>query len=201
MTAVLLANAIAADAGLIPGLAIFGPALGLPLSVLAAFIERPFVTRAGVGRNAIWFSLQANFVSLLFGYFATMVVVPFIMSPGGAVIALAWPFAAVGISVVTEHRYLAMRLRPAGVARAPIAWGNMLSAVTCIAVMVGAGLSRDAAPQLSVSLRQYETAMNIGVGVASLLLLVGSFVVQPPHHAASSTSDASPAIEPVADQH
>ncbi len=42
----LLANSIAADAGLIPGLAIFGPAMGLPLSVLAAFIERPFVTLA-----------------------------------------------------------------------------------------------------------------------------------------------------------
>ena len=54
----LLANAIAADAGLIQGLAIFGPAMGV--SVLAAFIERPFVKRAGFGKSAIWFSLQAK---------------------------------------------------------------------------------------------------------------------------------------------
>ena len=39
--------------GLIPALAFVGPAMGLPLSVLAAFIERPFYTRAGVERQTI----------------------------------------------------------------------------------------------------------------------------------------------------
>jgi hypothetical protein len=38
----ILANTITADMGMIPGLTFAGPAMGLPLSVLAAFIERPF---------------------------------------------------------------------------------------------------------------------------------------------------------------
>jgi len=64
----ILANTITADMGLIPGLALAGPALGLPLSVFAAFLERPFISLAGVCSDAIWYSLQANFVSLLIGY-------------------------------------------------------------------------------------------------------------------------------------
>ena len=173
MLPVLLANAIAADAGLIPGLAIFGPAMGLPLSVLAGFIERPFVTRSGFERNAIWFSLQANFVSLLVGYFATMIVIPFVMSPSGGLVGLIWPFLAVGISIATERRYLAMRLRHGSVPWAPLTWGNIISALTCIAVMVLTAILRDAAPHLSADLREHSTAMNICVAIASLLLLVG----------------------------
>ena len=177
---VLLANSIAADAGLIPGLAIFGPAMGLPLSVLAAFIERPFVTRAGFERNAIWFSLQANFVSLLIGYVATMFVIPLVMRPGGGMVVLAWPFLAVGISIATERLYLTKRLGHGIVPWTPIAWGNIISALSCIAVMLVAATLRDAAPQLSADLREHETAMNVGVAIASLLLLVGSFAAQAP---------------------
>lgn len=192
---VLLANSIAADAGLIPGLAIFGPAMGLPLSVLAAFIERPFVTRSGFERNAIWFSLQANFVSLLIGYFATMIVIPLVMSPSGGLVGLVWPFLAVGISISTERLYLTIRLRHGVVPWTPMTWGNIISALTCIAVMVIAATLRDAAPQLSVDLREHETAMNVGVAIASLLLLVGSFAARVPQHGPQLTTEQSHALE------
>ena len=192
---VLFANSIAADAGLIPGLAIFGPAMGLPLSVLAAFIERPFVTRSGFGRNAIWFSLQANFVSLLIGYFATMIVIPLVMSPGGDLVGLVWPFLAVGISISTERLYLTMRLRDGVVSWALMTWGNIISALSCITVMLIAATLRDAAPRLSVDLRQYETAMNEGVAIASLLLLLGSFASRVPQHGQGLTTE-SHALEP-----
>jgi hypothetical protein len=198
MMPALLANSIAADAGLIPGLAIFGPAMGLPLSVLAAFIERPFVTRSGFERNAIWFSLQANFVSLLIGYFATMVVIPLVMSPSVDLVGLVWPFLAVGISIATERLYLTMRLRHGVVPWAPITWGNIISALTCIAVMVIAATLRDAAPQLSADLREHETAMNVSVAVASLLLLVGSFAARAPQHGPQLTTEQSHALEPAA---
>jgi hypothetical protein len=198
MLPVLLANSIAADAGLIPGLAIFGPAMGLPLSVLAAFIERPFVTRSGFERNAIWFSLQANFVSLLIGYIATMIVIPLVMSPSGGLIGLIWPFLAVGVSIATERFYLTMRLRHGSVPWAPLTWGNIISALTCIAVMVFAAVLRDAAPHLSADLREHETAMNVGVVIASLLLLVGSFAAQSPQHGPQVITEQSHALEPAA---
>jgi hypothetical protein len=106
MISPLFANVITADMGLIPGLAMFGPAMGLPLSVLAAFLERPFVTRAGFERNALWFSLQANFVSLLVGYVMTLGWIAIIIGPGGNdVLALLWPFCAVGLSIFTERWY------------------------------------------------------------------------------------------------
>jgi hypothetical protein len=150
--------------------------MGLPLSVLAAFIERPFVTRAGFERNAIWFSLQANFVSLLVGYLATMVVIPLVMSPVVA-IGLIWPFVALGISVAIERQYLNMRLRNGLVSWAPIATGNVISAVVCIAVMVFAASLRDDVPHLCANLRNYEVPMNVSAAVGSLVLLVGSFAI------------------------
>lgn len=192
----LLANSIAADAGLIPGLAIFGPAMGLPLSVLAAFLERPFVSRSGFERNAIWFSLQANFVSLLIGYFATMIVIPLVMSPSGGLVGLVWPFLAIGISISTERLYLAMRLRHGVVPWAPMIWGNIISALTCIAVMVITATLRDAAPRLSANLRELETAMTAGVAIASLLLLVGSFAATTPQHGPQLTTEHPRALEP-----
>lgn len=196
MLPVLLANSIAADAGLIPGLAIFGPAMGLPLSVLAAFIERPFVTRSGFERNAIWFSLQANFISLLIGYFATMIVIPLVMSPSVGLVGLVWPFLAVGISIATERLYLTMRLRHGTVPWAPMTYGNIVSALTCIAVMVSAAVLRDAAPHVSADLREHETAMNVGAAIASLLLLVGSFAAQATQHGPQLTTEPSHALEP-----
>jgi hypothetical protein len=51
---ITLANTITAEMGLIPGLAFVGPAMGLPLSVLAAFVERPFYSLAGVRHRTLW---------------------------------------------------------------------------------------------------------------------------------------------------
>ena len=49
----ILADVVTADMGFLPGLALFGPAFELPLSVLAAVLERPFYTRAGISRWAL----------------------------------------------------------------------------------------------------------------------------------------------------
>lgn len=179
MIPALFANSIAADAGLIPGLAIFGPAMGLPVSVLAAFIERPFVTRAGFGKSAIWFSLQANFISLLVGYVATMVVIPFVMGPSSA-FALAWPFVAVGISAVTERQYLNARLSPTIVPWTPIVVANIISALLCVTVLLVTEFVRGRNPYLEFQLRPYEMPTTVAVVASSLALFFGSFFVPAP---------------------
>jgi hypothetical protein len=56
----ILANTITADMGMISGLAFVGPAMGLPLSVLASFVERPFYALAGVKHHTIWYSLRSS---------------------------------------------------------------------------------------------------------------------------------------------
>ena len=171
----LFANSIAADAGLIPGLAIFGPALGLPLSVLAAFIERPFFSRAGVSTRTIWYSLQANFVSLLVGYAATMIVIPVLMSPNDA-FGLIWPFAAWGISVVSERQYMQMRNRPRRVAWGPVTAGNVVSAAVSIGILIFVVWLRGLVPRMCDALREYEDVMTVVVALGSLVLFVASFV-------------------------
>lgn len=171
----LLANSIAADAGLIPGLAIFGPVMGLPLSVLAAFIERPFFSRAGLPTKAIWYSLQANFVSLLVGYAATVIVIPLVMSPIDA-FGMIWPFVALGISVVTERQYLQMRNRSRRLAWGPVTAGNITSAAVSIGVLILVVWLRGRVPRICDAIREYEDVMTVVVAVGSLALFVGSFV-------------------------
>lgn len=175
MLPIVFANAIAADLGLIPGLAIFGPALGLPLSVLAAFIERPFFSRAGVTTNTIWYSLQANFVSLLVGYVATLVVIPLVMSPVVA-FGMLWPFVALAISMATEWKYMQIRNPSHRVVWASVAAANVFSAAVCIAILAVVQWLRGQLPGLSISLRVHEGAMSVAAAVASVGLFAVSFV-------------------------
>jgi hypothetical protein len=175
MLPLVFANSIAADMGLIPGLAVFGPALGLPLSVLAAFLERPFFSLAGVRTNTIWYSLQANFVSLLVGYIATMVVIPFVMSPIVAFVML-WPFVALAISVATEWKYIQFRNPSHRIAWEPVAVGNVVSAAVCIATLFLVQWLRSQLPRVSISLRAYEDAMTTAVAVVTVGLFVASFI-------------------------
>src|SRR5947209_12590324 len=62
------ANSIAPTAYFWPGVLPLMLGMALPASVLAAVLERPFVSRAGVREYAFWYSLQANLVSLVIGY-------------------------------------------------------------------------------------------------------------------------------------
>ena len=132
----ILANTITADMGLIPGMAIISPLFGLPLSVLAAVIERPFYTAAGVERHSVWYSIQANVVSLLIGY-PIVLLVALLSDVVGEVILALWPFAAVAISTYIERRYLNAKAR----VRRPLPFGpvlgaNMLSALVCVLILV-----------------------------------------------------------------
>ena len=190
----LLANAIAADAGLIPGLAIFGPAMGLPVSVLAAFIERPFVKRAGFGKSAIWFSLQANLVSLLVGYVATLIVIPLVMSLSNP-LGLFWPFLAVGISIVTERQYLNAQLSPSHVPWLPIAAANIIGSASCIAVLIVVANLESTHRNWAIVFRPYEAPLTVIVAACSLVLLVGSFSVSVVGQGEHKTTELSNAAD------
>jgi hypothetical protein len=95
-----LANSIAPSAFFLPGILPMTMGLALPASVLAAVLERPFVSRAGVGRYALWYSLQANFLSLLIGY----VTMPFAYAII-YVIGPLWCIIAISISILSEGWY------------------------------------------------------------------------------------------------
>ncbi len=112
-----------------PGFVPLGMLLALPATLLAAVIERPFYTRTGIGAHAIWYSMQANFVSLVAGIF--LLPVTLATMPLGSVLAVA-------ISVIIEWWYLAWQCP-----RRCTSWGWMIGAnvISSIVLLVLPGIS------------------------------------------------------------
>jgi hypothetical protein len=172
----ILADTITADMGLIPGLAFIGPAMGLPLSVLAAFLERPFYTLGGISRQTIWYSLQANLTSLLVGYAGMFIAfgigdslreydAPF----------LIWPFCAVAVSIVVEGRYLSRRQRPN---KAFWVWnsiGNVLSAAACIGLLFPISYLYARFPGWKIRLEPFNFILNASAFAGSVVLFLVAF--------------------------
>jgi len=167
----ILANTITADMGLIPGLGIIGPLFGLPLSVMAAVIERPFLTAAGLKRDTVWYSIQANFISLLAGY-PLVCVAAGLESFGGAM--LLWPFAAVLISTVIERAYMN---KTVGLVL-PFGWvlgANTVSALACVMILVPVhALDR---PEIKYALLPYGIFLSVVLGLFCLVAVVAAFVI------------------------
>ena len=177
-----LANTITADMGLIPGFAFVGPALGLPLSVLAAFLECPFVSLSGVKQGAIWYSLQANFVSLLVGYVGLFAAGLVFGAFGGyrseEALFLVWPFIAVAVSIAVEQAYLARRQRAYRPQWGWTALGNVLSASACVLVLVLVGGLRAKFPQWGRTLAPYHDALQLLAGFGSAALFLIAFFIR-----------------------
>lgn len=111
----------------VPGLGLMGGYVGLVLPILSAFLERPFVSRAGMIEHPLALSLQANLLSAVVlavvSVFAVAVVWEFETA------AFAWMAIAVAVSVTVERWWLG-RQNGDG---APLRWrwlilGNLLSA-------------------------------------------------------------------------
>jgi hypothetical protein len=179
----VLANTITADMGLIPGFAFVGPGMGLPLSVLASFIERPFYSRAGVGSHAIWYSLQANLISLMVGFVALLAwtligsAVFSSMEATDTALILLWPFAAVTVSIAVERTYISRRLRAS-----KVNWGwsvaaNVASAAVCVGVLYCVIGLRHACPQLIALLRPVMWPLWWGSLAGSVALFAFAFAV------------------------
>jgi hypothetical protein len=173
----ILANTITADMGMIPGLAFVGPAMGLPLSVLAAFVERPFYSLAGVRRHTIWYALQANLVSLGVGFVATLTAAA-VTGSLRQYYALfeVWPFLAVCVSIVAERWYLQIRARPAVVTWGWTALGNILSAALCVGVLFLVIYLRAVFPAMRQTLHPYAGPLQVVAFVGSATLFVVSFL-------------------------
>jgi hypothetical protein len=106
--------------------------LALPMSVLAAVIERPFVSWAGVREHTLWYSLQANCLSMAVGYalFPVCANQKMDLATRYDVLGLLWPLFAAGLSIVLEVCYYQwiLMLRNAGYVK--FGWiivGNILS--------------------------------------------------------------------------
>ena len=170
----ILANTITANMGLIPGFGIIGPLFGLPLSIMAAIIERPFLTAAGVERHAVWYSIRANVLSLLAGY--VLVFVGLILIHDEDALLIFWPFAAVLISTALERSYLS--------ARAPlrrqlpfttVLAANVVSALVCVLLLVPVTMLDQA--EIKDALRPWQLPLSIVLATVCAAAVVMSYVI------------------------
>jgi hypothetical protein len=174
----ILANTITADMGMIPGCALISPALGLPLSVLAAFLERPFYTLGGISRKTIWYSLQANLVSLLVGYvglFAAILIgdasnldfeIPFSI----------WPICAVAVSIIVEGRFLARRQQPNRVFWMCDSVANVFSAAVCVGILFPTEYVYTRFPRWKGMLEPWNLTLNVFAFIGSILVYLLAFL-------------------------
>ncbi len=112
----------------LPGFNLIGFHVGFVLPILCAFIERPFVTLAGVRQSAIALSLQANILSAIVTSVAGIFVLGASWGPTGESILLAWIPAAVVLSTVIEIAWLKRRVETGSLRWGWLLLGNILSA-------------------------------------------------------------------------
>ena len=166
------ANSIAPTAYFLPGLLPLTLGLSLPASVLAAVLERPFVSRAGVREHAIWYSFQANLISLVIGYLTLPVAVYAIYTIGPL-----WPLIAVTSSVVSEGWYYQRRAMKGlgSINWGSVILGNVFSSFVLLLLPHAALAIKEANPQLVWVVDPYQDALFWGSVSASAAAFVGSF--------------------------
>src|SRR4051812_27615151 len=124
----ILANTISPTLVIVPGFGLLGLHVAFTLSMLAAFIERPFATRAGVSSYALCASLQANFVTTLVGLVCTPLA--FIVLAFPPLILVWWPIA-IWVSYRVEYWCYDKFAIDQGTGTKPGTnlWGNVVSNV------------------------------------------------------------------------
>jgi hypothetical protein len=152
-----------------PGFISFSIAFAFPASVLAAFIERPFLTAAGVKRRTLVFSMRANFLSTIAG----ILIVPigyhvfFAIGP-------IWSVMAVGASCFIEISYLRGFSRQSCTLGWAVA-GNIVSSVVLIAIPHLAVEIRDNYRHLARALAEQEAWLGWAALGVSIALFLASF--------------------------
>src|SRR6478609_2445085 len=105
--AIPLANTISPSLVVVPGFGLMGLHVAFTLSILAAFLERPFVSQAGVRRHALCRALQANFITTLVGIACLPIAFVSLAAP---VLLLAWWPVAIWMSYRVESWWYARAL-------------------------------------------------------------------------------------------
>lgn len=166
------ANSIAPTAQFWPGVLPMMLGIALPASVVAAVLERPFVSRAGVREYAFWYSLHANFISLMIGY---------VTLPVGALaiytIGPLWSLIAVVMSVLSEGWYYQQRAirRPELLRWSWIVVGNVFSSCVLLILPLVALTIKAVKPILCWELEPYQNALTWASASASMVVFVASF--------------------------
>ena len=170
----------------------FAPLFGVP--VLLGVIERPFFSAAGLTRNVVWYSIQANCVSFLLGGVVGACILP--MSGGngafGVIVSLLmWllmlmPF----VTLVETWTVRAVAGRTPYVDFIWILAGNIVSSLVCYFACVGIPQMLDT-PRNRVTMQPYQAMSGVILAWSSLAAIVAAFVV-PRFRSKHIPADAEP---------
>lgn len=163
---VACANSISPYVWFWPGVVSIYFPYAFPASLLAAFVERPFLTAGGIDRRALVVSLRANFLSAVIG----LLLFP-IGEPTFYVIGPLWCFMAFGISCLVEIAYVSRFSE--GFRWGWAVGGNAVSSLLLMVIPPFAFVLKQSHPELAWSLEPYEESMmwwTLGLSVAVFLL-------------------------------
>jgi len=171
----------------------------LPASVLTAFLERPFLTAGGLRTHTLWYSLQANFISLLAGFLLLPVLLPLVILLNVLVIPIP-----IFITICIERWYYRVR-RPDGatISTGWVAWANIFSSVVLLLLEPLAERVKQAWPMLVGIVRPYQATLIWIGAIGGAVLFIFSFVIPWRGAAApeaAKEAGALPAAVPVAGQ-
>ena len=145
--------------------------VALTLSVLAALIERPFVTRAGVSRFALCASLQANFITTLVGLLCTPIAFFVLAFP--ALLLVWWPLA-VWLSYRVECWWYRRSDPAVTLNRLPVLWGNLASNLVFFVLLA---VTPHPSPSRLRWLHSLQPELTILTGAACAATYVAAFVI------------------------
>lgn len=159
-----LGNSLASWVWVWPGVVSIDPLFGLLPTVLVAFVERPFVSRAGVQKQPLLRSVRANLLSLLVGI-PVATCVWFVGSEEGLVLLAV---VAVAITIAVEIGYFRSVLRKeAGHLRWTwIAFGNVVSNLLLVGLAIIVRTLQKNYPGLGLALAPYRGTfllMHLGI--------------------------------------
>ena len=164
--------------GLFPGLFIVSPLLGIPATVLAAFLERTFVSLGGVQRRALAHSIVANLLSWVAGIVALFFAGRALYLDGTGRLYAFYSIFIVALTICIEGSYYTWALRwHSAIVHRTIRWGwivlgNVFSALVLTLTGVAVFVWEFADRQPASRLRPYETELTEALAALSALALM-----------------------------
>jgi hypothetical protein len=171
-----LANSLASWVWIWPGVVSIEPFFGLLPTVLVSFIERPFVTRAGIDKRPLLRSIQANLLSLLAGIPVAVFVWASDSMQGLALLAVV----AVAVTIVVEIAYFrsVMRRDQRQLRWSWIVYGNIVSNLVLVGIALTVRKLGENYPNVGTVLEPYQGPLMV-MHVAISLTAVTAAIIEP----------------------
>ena len=194
MCRIAYANSISPYVWFWPGVVSITLIYAFPASLLAAFVERPFLTAGGIKHRPLVLSLRANFLSTLVG----LLLIP-IGWPALYTIGPLWCVVAFGVSCAVEVFYLRRFSHQA------FRWGwavgaNVVSSIILIMLPPVALTIKQNYYRLAWSLEPHEMWLTWSSLAVSITAFVASFALPVRREAIEPSPDSDDMAAPTLDK-